>query len=504
MILQKRAGLVCLGVGLMVLAIRAALLPLLPIPDPTVHDEFSYLLGAETFLLGRVANPPHAMWRHFETFHVNFEPVYASKYPPGQALVMALGWKLFGHPWFGVWLSCGWMCAALCWMLQGWLPPRYALLGGLMAAAQWGVAGYWVNSYWGGAVAAGAGALVVGAVPRLARRPSARVAVAATLGVIVLLNTRPYEGAATAAGSLAVLLVWRRARWAPLGRLFTPRLAVPVLAILVCGAAAMGYYNHSLTGNALVMPYTLHQDRYGAAPLFWIMPPSTAPVYRHEIMRKYWTGLDAYLYSDAHAHPYHAAIAFLGILPFFLTPVSAAAAVAAVTLRGTRKVRMAVAMLAVPTAALLLERFALPHYLAPATGLLLLLVLLGVQHLRVRFGVRAAMVFAALFFIVAAVDDIRHPRKYFDRQFAANRRAVIHRLESAGGLHLVVVRYFPSHNVLEEWVYNGADIDASPIVWARDMGAGANRELLDYYHGRKVWLLEPDLPNPELSAYTPR
>src|ERR1022692_4337409 len=88
-----------------------------------------------------------------------------------KSLFLALGWKLFGHPWYGVWLSSGLMCVALCWMLQRWFPPRYALLGGLIAVAQWGIAGYWVNSYWGGAVAAAAGALVVGAVPRLARRP---------------------------------------------------------------------------------------------------------------------------------------------------------------------------------------------------------------------------------------------------------------------------------------------------------------------------------------------
>jgi hypothetical protein len=56
----------------------------------------------------------------------------------------------------------------------------------------------------------------------------------------------------------------------------------------------------------------------------------------------------------------------------------------------------------------------------------------------------------------------------------------------------------------EEWVYNHADIDGSAVIWARDMGDARNRELLDYYRDRKVWLLEPDRPAPALDPYVPR
>jgi hypothetical protein len=52
-------------------------------------------------------------------------------------------------------------------------------------------------------------------------------------------------------------------------------------------------------------------------------------------------------------------------------------------------------------------------------------------------------------------------------------------------------------------VYNSADIDAAPIVWARDMGDQANRELLDYYRDRKVWLWQPDIAPDAIAVYRP-
>ena len=53
------------------------------------------------------------------------------------------------------------------------------------------------------------------------------------------------------------------------------------------------------------------------------------------------------------------------------------------------------------------------------------------------------------------------------------------------------MRYRPDHEILEEWVYNDADIDGAKVVWARDMGTAKNQELLDYYKDRRVWLVEP-------------
>src|SRR4051812_2921904 len=164
---RKRALCVFLA-GATACTLRLLLLPLSPIPQPDITDDFSFLLAADTFAQGRLTNATPAMWTHFESFHITLKPTYMSMYFPAQGMVMAAGTILAGHPWWGIWASCGLMCAAICWMLQGWLPPGWALLGGMLAVVRLALFSYWINSYTGaGATAALGGALVLGAVPRI-------------------------------------------------------------------------------------------------------------------------------------------------------------------------------------------------------------------------------------------------------------------------------------------------------------------------------------------------
>jgi hypothetical protein len=528
--LANRPRLAVLVAGVTALAARAALLPVLPIPNPAFHDEFCYLLAADTFAHGRLANPTHPMWVHFETHYVLWHPTYASMFPPAQGLFMALGQLMLGHPFGGVWLSLGFMCAALTWMLQGWLPPKWALLGGFLAVIRIATFSYWANSYWGGVVAAGAGALVYGALPRLKKSPKAADALVLALGLGILANSRPFEGLVISLPALASLFFWMAGRNHPPFHNLFGEVLLPAGALLAVVAAFMGYNNWRVTGHPLEMGHQAYNATHAANPYFLWQKAKPLAVDHHDVTQDFYKTIELPYWRRIHTPIGLLRLEvtrFVELWSFYLLPLFTLPFLVVVAIT---PVGFAWHDLRPPTRFLMIAlAFALfgyswevyfnPHYFAPATCLIYALLLTALRDVRnwqwrekpVGLAMaRSIPAIAVLLAVIFAAFPSTRPEWSPElwtwcspgaSSLMADRARIETQLEREPGPQLVFVHYAPKHQLGLDWVYNRADIDASQVVWARDLGPEKNAELVKYFQGRRIWLAEPDANPPRLSPY---
>jgi len=491
-----------------VIVIRTIVLPLLKVPVPGGHDEFSYLLAGDTFSNGRLSNPTHPLWPSFDTFHVLSHPTYASIYPPAQGFALAVG-ETLGLPWLGVVLSVAAMCAAILWMLQAWMPARWAFLGAALAAMKFGVASYWINSYWGGAMAAIGGALVLGALPRLRRRRRIREALLLGLGIAILANSRPVEGFILCVPA-AIYFFWimrTGARETPPGR---SQLAIAgsLAAVLIPTFLFMAYYNWRVTGDPLLFPHVIDIREHGTMMLLWDSPrpPKTYAnaqfdqfFNHHEGVSYRPTASEVLRVTADKFTEYSFCYFWAGVL--LLAPTALAA------LR-TRKLRLLAVTLALAGAGSLIVIWSFPHYISGLTAVIFAFLVQGVRRLRAlpgRFRPWGRLLSRAAVLLLVAVtaryasggvcDSLGWCRGLVDRQ------VILDRLKADGGRHLVFVHYRPEHDPGREWVYNDADIDAARVVWARHLGPAQNGKVLRYFRDRHVWEVDPDANPPVLKPF---
>ncbi|HUC52685.1 MAG TPA: hypothetical protein VMR90_01480 [Candidatus Cybelea sp.] len=509
----ERKTLAVITVFFTVIAARLAILPRLPVPVPGIHDEYSYLLLGDTLAHCRLSNPTHPMWISFESFHINWIPTYSSKYPPGQGAVLAFG-QLLGHPWIGVLLSAAAMCAAILWMLQAWLPGRWALLGAALVALKFGIASYWINSYWGGALAAIGGALVLGAMPRIVRQARTREALLLGLGMAILANTRPFEGFLFCLPVAVWFLRWLagKTKSPATPRARVVRIFAPLAVVLALTFAFIAYYNWRLTGSAFLFPYSLNSQTYRTTGLFLWDGPKEPLEYHNQQFEDFYNGWE----REDYQHTWHdtwkvtaekftrsgntyfwwGALLLLPGLPFVFFD---------------RRMRLPILIFVIGTAGFLALIWSMPHYVATLTCVIFLLLVQAIRHLRaIRLRGRPLghALSWALFILLATEVSLAVKHHKCDPldwtcKGDPSRETIAEKLSSTPGKHLIMVRYSEDHNLHDEWVYNGAEIDSAKVLWARELDPIQNAKLFAYFKDRHVWLVTPDSDNTYLASYTP-
>lgn len=478
------SGIFCLILSLLVVSYRQ-------IPVPAVHDEFAYLLAGDTYSKGRLTNPTHPMWHHFETFHIFHVPTYQAKYPPGQGAFLALGQLLADMPILGVWISLALACGATCWMLQALFPPAWAFLGALLLASNPRLLCDWGQSYYGGAVALFGGALLFGAIFRFRQQLQLRNTLILGLGIILLANSRPFEGLIVCIASAPIIL-FEIKEW--IKKNLTMKLLstflLPLTGICLFLVAWILHYNHCLSGDMFKFYY------YN-----WDHSSSNI-----ELIRSY-TG----------SFVWPVKWKFLRFGWFFLGPSLAFAFLEIRSALKRKEILLALVVFMILLVVSTTTSHAFPRYVAPITCLIYAVVVQGLfilRDLRIkgrRFGVFLIYTIVILHFVYAAnyvitscnaVGTASSKEHYVPRiswQYA--RQAIYERLLSEEGKDLIMVRYLPDHHLFCEWVYNRADIDKADVVWARELSPQQNKSLIDYFKDRKVWIVFADEAPPLLFQY---
>jgi len=507
--LARRPAIAFAVLGAAAIAIRLILIPVLPVPKPVVSDEFSHLLLADTLLHGRVANPTHPMWPHFESLQIIQQPHYVSNYFPGHAAVLAAARLLMGNPWLGVVLMSGVCCAVIAWMLAGWMPRRWALFGGVLALLRFSIGSYWVNSFYGGFLPAIGGAMVAGAYPRLRERTSIGMSIVFGGGLAILAFTRPYEGLLFSL-PFAVALVRSWLRW---------RFMLPVAAMVAASVVGLGLYFKQVTGSPLRTTYSISQSTYGwPASIGWAKPVPI--VHRNiELRRYYLYELDEHTKVDSVYHFItYLALRIQEYWRFFIGPMLTIPLLFLAAVWRGRRLRVLMIALAAAFAAVMFEGAAMPHYLAPATGAIMAVIVECIRRLRTwrfrghRTGLLLARAAPVVIMVVLGVrivaENVGLPytqklnyQSWCCKQqgnYAKARVAAF--LAGQPGKHLVIVEPKRDEDNLLQWIYNDADIDGSQVVWARDLGPEENRKLVEYFRDRTVWWVDPNAASPRAVA----
>lgn len=476
-------------------------------PMPQVHDEFSYLLMADTFASGQLANPSHPLAKYFESFHILVDPVYQSKYFPLQGIYLAIG-QLIGHPILGIWISVGLMGNVFYYAAQALVDRRLAWLAALCLMIHFGVLNNWGYIFWGGTPFAIAGTMVLGGTLHHWRSPARKHGLMAGIGLASIILSRPYEGFFFCLPLAFFTLYLLKLH--PLRKLATA-LVLPQAVLLVIGLGLLGMYNHAITGSLTKFPHSLFHETYfpDTSRFLWEEAKESPPIDRNP-------QFDQYAQNSERNRPENfteyitkmlrtAANWISDYFPWFV---------------GVGFVLVLLAYQQIPKPLLFLlfgltaARFvALPlsasvrhsHYTAAWTALALIILALGLQVAVRRFSLKHSYLMVGL---ILFLQGISYSGAYFtpwnpglkkyttlsERNFGKFRHRIYSKLLNDYMYdQVVLVRYNKGHNLHNEWVYNSANIDDQRVIWARWRGDQTLDDFREYYPEHKIWTLDvPD------------
>ena len=482
---------------------------------PKTHDEQSYLLQIRMLSQGRLWMPAHELADFFETFHVMVEPVYASVYFPGTAMMYVaglwLGWPAWLLPLIIAAACVGLLYAIVTDLVDGlagllavvlmlslsWFRMLSIMLMGQIPALFLGLLMFWAWLRWREARAGGEAAV---------QRRSRQLAWVALIGACAgwMAITRPVDALAYAipVGIGMLIDLYRRHS--------APQLWLATLGLLVAAAApfltVQIIFNKGVTGSYMHTPFRQYIDLFQPQTSFGFhdfdpsVQPDTKLAQKHALY-------ELFVVPRAKNHtpqqlPANWAQKYFRFTLDVTTPARPLIILLPIGLLAVAGARQWVL---VSTAGLFIGLYALytfylEHYIVVIAPAMILLAVLSMRALeRAWPGARPrilCIVTGVILFACASMLPQTHPR-VTDETFPSAMLRVLRNLDADGQKLVILVRWVPgetpTRNYHQEPVYNleAAWPDDNDIIFAHDLAGDVpvrspqwwqrNRRIFEYY-----------------------
>jgi len=285
---------------------------------------------------------------------------------------------------------------------------------------------------------------------------------------------------------------------------------------------ALLLYCQTVTGDPLRTPYAANQAAYG-----W---PLGLPWFHARDVKLRDIELQRYYDYERQAHDRNSSL--LGeikhstqkaqtVWRFYFGPALSIPLVMLGAVGRSRRMRFLLLAAGSTLLLTLMQFVSLPHYAAPAAAAMLAILVECMRRLRrvrrhgrpigLQLVLAAPMIMALILAVRIGLEKFHLPftqANNFESWCCVqpgnqSKARILAMLEKSGGQHLVIVRPKNNPDDFLQWIYNAADIDGAPVVWARDLGPEENRALVGYFRGRSVWLVDPNVQPARITPYAP-